>query len=227
METCALAFEVASCFISLLTSYFYFSWWRVTHTPRELPRLERVLSTLGLDKFFVVVPTVVSGDDFEWAHHVVGFVLEDVAVVEVFAGVAFEANDYARNGACRALNGVFPAKFIGGGWLCRCNVAHFFGGHVLEGVKGASVEDLEAHQMDVHGVGVFCLVDELPDFGGVEFGKLGGGLMPVFVVEQHDHGVLDTVLILVEGDGAGGDGGGFGDTFDCAKGLRNGNRLAA
>ncbi len=75
--------------------------------------------------------------------------------------------------------------------------------------------------MDMHGVRVFCLVDELPDFGGVEFGKLGGGLVPVLVVDEHDHGVLEAVLILVEGDGAGGDCGGFGDAFDCAKGLRN------
>jgi hypothetical protein len=36
-----------------------------------------------------------SGDDFERAHHVVRFVFEDVAVVEVFAGVAFEADDDA------------------------------------------------------------------------------------------------------------------------------------
>ncbi len=131
-----------------------------------------------------------SGDDFEWAHHVVGFVFEDVAVVEVFAGVAFEADDDARYCTGRALNGVFPAKFIGFRRLCRCNKTHLFRGHVLEGVEGAAVEELEAHEVDVHGVRVFCLVDELPDFGGVEFWKLGGGFVPVLVVDEHDHGVL-------------------------------------
>ena len=76
-----------------------------------------------------------------------------------------------------------PSSLGAGGWR-GCSKAHFFGGHVLECVEGAAVEDLEAHKMEVHGVRVFCLVDELPDLGGVEFWKLGGGLVPAFVVES-------------------------------------------
>ena len=48
-------------------------------------------------------------DDFEGAHHVVGFVLEDVAVVEVFSGVAVEVDDDAGDHVGGALDGVFPA----------------------------------------------------------------------------------------------------------------------
>jgi hypothetical protein len=51
------------------------------------------------------------GDDFEGAHHVVGLVLENVAVVEVIAGVAFEAGDDAAG----ALNSLFPVGVAGGG----------------------------------------------------------------------------------------------------------------
>jgi hypothetical protein len=49
------------------------------------------------------------GHDLEGTHHVVGFVLKDVAVVEIFARVAFEADDDAGYGGVRALNGVLPA----------------------------------------------------------------------------------------------------------------------
>ncbi len=167
-----------------------------------------------------------SGYDFEGAHHVVGFVFEDVAVVEVFAGVAFEANDDARYGACRALNGVFPTKFVGCWRLRRCNKAHFFGGHVLEGIESAAVEDLEAHEMNVHGVRVLGLVNQLPDLGGIEFGELGGGFVPVLVVDEHDHRILEAVLMLIEGDGAGGDGGGLGGALDGAQGPGEGDGWA-
>ena len=60
---------------------------------------------------------------------------------------------------------------------------------VGEDVEDAAVEDLEAHQVEVHGVGVLGEIDELPDLGGVEAGLLGDGLVPVLAVEQHDHGV--------------------------------------
>jgi hypothetical protein len=52
------------------------------------------------------------GDDFEGAHHVVGLVLENVAVVELLAGVAFEAGDEAGDAAAGALNSLFPAGFV-------------------------------------------------------------------------------------------------------------------
>src|SRR5882757_8824523 len=66
------------------------------------------------------------GDDFERTHHVVGFVFEDVAVVEVSAGVAFEADDDTGDGAGRALNGVLPAKFVGVGCGGGGGEAEFF-----------------------------------------------------------------------------------------------------
>ncbi len=70
--------------------------------------------------------------------------------------------------------------------------------------------------MQVHGVRVFGEIDELPDLGGVEFGSFSDGLVPVLAVEQHEHGVADLVEILVERNGASGDGGGFGGAIDGA-----------
>jgi hypothetical protein len=52
------------------------------------------------------------GDDFEGTHHIVGFVFEDVTVIEVFAGEPFEADDDAGDGAVGALYGVLPAEFM-------------------------------------------------------------------------------------------------------------------
>jgi hypothetical protein len=79
--------------------------------------------------------------------------------------------------------------------------------------------------VEVHGVGVFGEVDELPDLGGVELGSLGDGLVPVLAVEQHDHGASDVVLVFVEGDGAGGDGGGLLQRGDGAEGGGDGGGL--
>ena len=58
-----------------------------------------------------------SGDDFEGAHHVVGFVLEDVAVVEVFSGDSLRSDDDAGDDAGGALDCVLPApsRWVGRG----------------------------------------------------------------------------------------------------------------
>jgi hypothetical protein len=48
-------------------------------------------------------------DHLEGAHHIVGFVFEYVAVVEIFAGVAVETDDDACNDAWRALDDILPA----------------------------------------------------------------------------------------------------------------------
>ncbi len=104
-------------------------------------------------------------DDFEGAHHVVGFVLEDVAVVEVFAGVALELDDDAGYGAGGALDGVFPARFVRSGRQRLSQIQHLLGLEVLDDIERAAIEDLEANQMQMHGVGVFGEVNELPYLG--------------------------------------------------------------
>jgi hypothetical protein len=52
-------------------------------------------------------------NDLEWAHHLVVFVLEEVAVPDVAAGVALEGNDDSGDLAGFAANGVLPAGFFG------------------------------------------------------------------------------------------------------------------
>ncbi len=127
-----------------------------------VPRWPRKCATLVFEPMLF--------QDFEGPHHVVGFVFEDVAVVEVFAGVAFEVDDDAGDGAGRALDDVFPAEFVGLGWGGWGEEAQLLVHQILEDIEGAAVENLEAHQVEVHGMGVFGLVDELPDLGGVEAG---------------------------------------------------------
>ncbi len=61
---------------------------------------------------FAEVPCL--GYDLEGTHHVVGFVLEDMAVIEVFAWVAVKVDDDAGDHAGEALDGVLPALFV---WL--------------------------------------------------------------------------------------------------------------
>ena len=95
--------------------------------------------------------------DFEGPHHVVGFVLQDVAVVEVVTGVTGEADDDASDDAGGALDDIFPAELVGGGLLGRGGEAHLLMHEQLEGVEGAAVEDLEADEVEVHGVDVFGL----------------------------------------------------------------------
>ena len=85
--------------------------------------------------------------DFEGPHHVVGFVFEDVAMVEILAGVAFEVDDNAGDEAWRALDYVFPAKFVGLGRDGRAEEAQLLVHQILEGIELAAVEDLEAHQV--------------------------------------------------------------------------------
>ena len=73
-------------------------------------------------------------------------------------------------------------------------------------------------------MGIFGLIDELPDFGGVQARLLGDGLMESFAVEQHDHRVAGGVGELVERDGSGGDGGGLREGWDLAKLCRDGSQ---
>ena len=84
----------------------------------------------------------------------------------------------------------FQPSSLGAGGTAGAVKRRFLVRQVLAGVEGAAVEDLEAHEVEVHGVGVFGEVDELPDLGGVEFGGLGDGLVPALAVEEHDHRTL-------------------------------------
>src|SRR5271170_1977241 len=91
-----------------------------------------------------------------------------------------------------------------------------------EDIEDAAVEDLEANEVEMHGMKVLGQIDELPDFSGVEARCFGDGFMPVLAVEQHEHRVADLVAVFVESDRASGYGGGFGDAVDPAEGGGNG-----
>src|ERR1700679_1752142 len=85
--------------------------------PRSIRRKQRLFEPRSLcapcdKRRRLFAAALRSGDDFEGAHHVVGFVFEDVAVVEVFARVAFEADDNAGDHSGGTLNDIFPAEFV-------------------------------------------------------------------------------------------------------------------
>jgi hypothetical protein len=101
-------------------------------------------------------------NDLEWAHHLVVFVLEEVAVPDVAAGVALEGNDDSGDLSGFAANGVLPAGF-GRRWYGGGGVAELAFVLIEEDVEAAAVED------------------QLPDLGGVDDG---------FSVTSICHGVL-------------------------------------
>ncbi len=149
------------------------------------------------------------------AHHIVGFVLKDVAVVKVFSGEALELDDDAGYGARGALDGIFPAHLVGSGRLRLSLKQHLLGLEVLEDIERAAIEDLEADEVQMHGVR--CL----------QFGCLGDGLVPALAVDEHQHGALVVVLIVMKGQRTGCCGLRLGNTLDGAQGLgdrRNGHR---
>jgi hypothetical protein len=55
-----------------------------------------------------------SGDNVIGPHHVVGFMFEDVAVIEIAADVAFETHNNAGNHAWRALHRILPSQLMRG-----------------------------------------------------------------------------------------------------------------
>ncbi len=129
-----------------------------------------------------------------------------------------DAGDLARFSA----DGVFPSGFDGFGWKRRAGITELVFVLIEKDVEGAAVENLEADEMQVDGVGIFSEIHQLPDFGGVEDGFLGDGRVPRGLVEQHAHGLLHLVHLFVEGEAAGLDGLRFGRARDGVEGLRKG-----
>ena len=154
------------------------------------------------------------GKHLNRSHHFVVFVFEDMAVPDVAAGVSVEGDDDACDHGGVGAYRIFPSHFFGRGGLGGSEEVQRALGLIFKGVERAAVEDLEADQMQVDGVGVVGEVDELPYLRGVEDGLLGDGGVPWGVVEQHAHRVLEHVHALVEGESAGAGGGGLGDALD-------------
>jgi hypothetical protein len=105
------------------------------------------------------------GEDLEGAHHLVGFVFEEMAVPGVAACVSVKADDDAGDGTGEGADGVFPAHFAGLGVGYGAGPEEFFVHAVFVDVEIAAIEHLEADHVEMDGVGVVGEVDEAPDFG--------------------------------------------------------------
>src|ERR1700743_2998445 len=67
------------------------------------------------------------------AHHVVGFVLQDVAMPEILAGISAERNNNPRHCSGRTLHDVFPSHFMRGRMHHRACEAEFCFGQIIVG----------------------------------------------------------------------------------------------
>ena len=124
------------------------------------------------------------GNDDEGPHHVVVFMLDDVAVEDVLAGEVLKANEESEHVAGVDDGCIFPSGLAGGWWAGDADEleAALDEGSVVEAL---ALEDLELNQMEMHGVGVVGGVDETPLLDGVEAGKFGDGLVVAFAIDEH------------------------------------------
>jgi subtilisin family serine protease len=128
-----------------------------------------------------------SRDDVERPHHLVGGVLEVMAVPDVAAGVAVEAHDDARDRARVRANCVLPARLGRVGRHRFAAKPHALVQEKELRLEELPVEDLKSYAVQVDRVRVVARVDEAPDLGRAEVRLLGHRVGPPPAVEQHPH----------------------------------------
>jgi hypothetical protein len=104
------------------------------------------------------------GQHFIGPHHLVVFVLEDVAVPNIAARIAFEAGDNPRHHLRVGAHGVFPSGFTRIGRQGGSNVLELALHKIVQSIEGTAVENLKADQVEVDGMNIFSEVDQAPDF---------------------------------------------------------------
>src|SRR5262252_7461988 len=109
--------------------------------------------------------------DYEWTHHLVVLVLEDVAVPDEAACGA-----ELRLDACN-LTGVGDDRILEPG-LSRLRRPGWPDGRAGVRVKLLPVDYLELHRVYMNGVCVLGVVEDLPDLGGTEGRRLCGSVGP-------------------------------------------------
>src|SRR5437660_505033 len=82
-------------------------------------------------------------NDVVWAHHVVVFVFQNVAVPNVAADVSLESDDNPSHHAGICPRGIFPPGLTRGGWNRISCVAHALAVTVSESVERLPVQDLK------------------------------------------------------------------------------------
>src|ERR1700754_556435 len=92
-----------------------------------------------------------SPHQFVRAHHLVVFMLEVMAVPDVFPWLAVEARDDARHHARIAAHGVFPTGFMRRRWYRGPGELQFLAGVPRIEIERTALDDLEAHKMQMDG----------------------------------------------------------------------------
>jgi hypothetical protein len=144
------------------------------------------------------VPELGKGADLVRAHHFVVFMLEDVAMPDVAAGVAVETDDDAGDHAGFGAHCVLPPCFrrIGRDRVARELQLVF--ADVGEGLKTAAVEDLKFDEMQMDGMRIVGGIDQIPDFDRIKERIFGDGHVPGRVVKEHFDWVLHQVVNFIE-----------------------------
>src|ERR1700722_9642750 len=88
--------------------------------------------------------------DLIWPHHLIVFMLKDMAVPDIPARVALEKHNNARDHFRVRNNLILPADVVAIGGHDRPGITNPAGGEIERFVEAAPIEDLEAHQMKVN-----------------------------------------------------------------------------
>src|ERR1700754_432435 len=137
-------------------------------------------------------------DQLVRAHHFVVFVLEVMAVPDVFAWLAVEARDDAGDHPGVAAHGVFPAGFVGGRWYRWPGELQFLAGVPREEIERTALQYLEAHKVQVDGMRVARHIDERPGFNRALLWLFADGIAPHLSIEQHRHRIATRIVLLAQ-----------------------------
>ena len=117
---------------------------------------------------------------------------------DVAAGEAGEGHDDSRDHAGVGSDGILPAGLIRVGRLWRAQEVQLTLGLIEPGLVGLAVEDLEAHQVQMNGMGIVGGIDQGPDFGRAQHRLFRDRHTPMRSIQQQFYGIAGLVDIFVE-----------------------------
>jgi len=119
------------------------------------------------------------------SHHLVIFMLEDVAVPHIAAGETFKSNDDSRHHSWIGPDRIFPARLARLRSNRRPRVFNFPICPIRRSLEAPAVENLKPDQMQVYRVGIVRQIDEISNLNCIEDGILRHRHVPVDIVQQH------------------------------------------
>src|SRR5581483_8393542 len=103
----------------------------------------------------------------ERTHHLVVFVLQQMAMPYIAPGLALETHGDARDHARIGAHGIFPAKFLRFGRYRRPGEHQLAMRVPCEQIERPAIDDLEAHQVQMDRMRITGEIDETPRLDSV------------------------------------------------------------